>query len=197
MRTETRTYQVYPVVELTEQAQSNAHYKWLEDFDYGWSSDNRSTLELFEKLFSINVHNWQYDSCSYNYSFLTSLSGEVEELCGQRLATYIDNNYSYKLFSAKIYWSKGYCKKRKSRIFIDNSCTLTGYYMDDTILQPIYNFLQKPNPSTTFLNLIDECLTEFFKGCRDDRKYQESQENFIETSTANDWEYLQDGTFFN
>ena len=76
MRTETRTYQVYPVVELTEQAQSNAHYKWLEDFDYSWSSDNRSTLEQFEELFSVNVRNWQYDSCSYNYTFLTSLSGD-------------------------------------------------------------------------------------------------------------------------
>lgn len=197
MRTETRTYLVYPIVELTEQAQSNAHYKWLENFDYSWSSDNHTTLEQFEKLFSINVRNWQYDSCSYNYSFLTSLSGEVEELCGKRLAAYIYNNYSYKLFSAKIYWGKGYSKKRKSRIFTDNSCTLTGYCMDDTILQPIYNFLQKPNPNTTFLNLIDECLTEFFKGCRDDREYQESQENFIETSIANDWEYLQDGTLFN
>lgn len=197
MRTETRAYQVYPIQELTEQARSKAHYKWLEHSDYSWSADNSSTLQQFEELFSLDIRNWQYDSCTYNYSFFTSLSGEVEELCGQRLATYIYNNHYYRLFAPKTYWNKGNKKRRKSRIFTDSSCTLTGYYMDDTILQPIYDFLQKPVPNTTFLNLMDECLTQFFKGCRDDRRYCESQESFIETSTANDWEYLNDGTLFN
>lgn len=197
MRTETRTFEVYAINELSKQAQSKAYYKWLELSDYDWVDENRATLKAFTDIFNVKCTNFSYDANRYNYHFMTTLTDAEEELCGQRLAAYIYNNYSSKLFSPKIYWNKNSSKKRKSQIFTDNSSVLTGYYMDDTILHPIYEFLKHPNSHTTFLALLDTCLDEFFKGCRDDIADNESQEHFVEISISNKYEYLRNGTRFN
>ncbi len=39
MRTETRTYEVYNLHELTRDAQAKAHSRWMEDFDYAWANE--------------------------------------------------------------------------------------------------------------------------------------------------------------
>lgn len=197
MRTETRTYTVYSINELTQQAQSKAHYKWLESVDYSYSDDNRATLTKFLDTFFITCNHFEYDGSHYNYHFTTKLKDGLEELSGQRLATYLYNNFSNVLFPPKKYWSTKEKKKRESHVLKDNCCVLTGYYLDDTILQPLYDFLQKPNPKNTFLELLDMCLDHFFRACRDDVFYCESFDFFVEESTANDWEYFQNGTLFN
>ena len=201
MRTITREYSIFPIHELSADAQQKAYYKWIEDREYSYSSDNRNTMEQFEELFNIDVRRWSYDSCTYNYSFFTSLSAEVEELCGVRLAAYIINNHWHKLYTPKIYWGKTSVgtttKKRLSRVFRNADCTLTGYCADCAILEPIYDFLKQPDKNTTYLQLMDKCLASFFRFCRDDMQYTQSEENFHEESNANDWEYLSNGTLFN
>lgn len=131
---------------------------------------------------------------TYHFRYSTNHTKSIEELKGQRLATYIINNYEYALFPAKSYWKNG--KKRKSRIFKNTSCPFTGYYMDDDILQPVYDFLNKPEVNTDFLSLINRCLDQFFSTCRDDMADRQSEENFKEESNNNDWEYLSNGKQF-
>lgn len=194
MRTITRTYEVYPLAELTANAQQEAYYDWLNTYDYGWGSDNRETLDAFCKVFGVICTNWGYDAYTYNFSYLTNHPGTIEELAGQRLATYITNNYWYALYPAKTYWKNS--KKRKSRIFKDSSCPLTGYCFDDDILQPVYDFLRKPEETTDFMTLINRCLDHFFAVCRDDMADRESKDNFNEESELNEWEYLANGKLF-
>jgi len=187
--------------ELSVDAQKTAYYKWIENRDYSFSSDNRNTMEEFAKLFNVDIRNWSYDTCTYHYSFFTSLSGELEELSGERLARYITNNHWHRLFISKIYWGKTsvQCKtkNRLSRIFYNTDCTLTGYCADCAILQPIYDFLKHPAKNITYFKLMDKCLDSFFRFCRDDIEYTQNEDSFKEESHANNWEYLQDGQLFN
>lgn len=191
MRTITRTYDIFPLEELSAKARATAYHEWLKDFEYPWSCDNHNTLDAFEHIFNIKVTNWSYDACGYNYRFTSHYSGEEEELNGIRLLKYIVNNYWHILFKPKTYYLKGnYKKQRKSRVFTDNCCVLTGYCIDDDILQPVYDFLKFPDTRTTLYDLMDRCLDNFFKSCCDDMEYQCSEENFEESCEANGYEFF-------
>lgn len=48
MRTETRTYDVYKVDELSFTAKENAYNRWLAGYEYPWQSENMATLKAFE-----------------------------------------------------------------------------------------------------------------------------------------------------
>lgn len=196
MKTVVREYEVYPFNELSKKARENAYCEWMQHFEYAWSSENRATMKRFEEIFNISITDWSYDSYTYNYRFTSHYNGKEEELCGVRLLKYIINNYWYALFITKTYWTRDYKKTRKSRIFVQNDCVLTGYCADYDILQPIYDFIKAPD-NTTLYELMNKCLNSFFKYCRDDMKYQTSEEAFEETCTANDYEFLSDGKIFN
>lgn len=48
MRTETRTYTLYQITELSEEAKDKAHNEWLcNRYFYGWTDENRQTLDTF------------------------------------------------------------------------------------------------------------------------------------------------------
>lgn len=48
MRTETRTYTLYRITELSEEAKEKAHGEWLYNrYFYGWTYENRQTLDAF------------------------------------------------------------------------------------------------------------------------------------------------------
>ena len=171
MRTITRTYDLFQLAELSAAARDTAYNEWLRTFEYGWDSDNRNTSRY---------------------------SGKEEELCGIRLLKYIVNNYWHILFKPKTYYLKGnFNKQRRSRIFTDNCCVLTGYCADEDILRPIYDFLKAPDTRTTLYDLMDKCLDSFFKSCRDDMEYQCSEESFEESCAANDYEFLGNGKMYN
>ena len=194
MRTITRTYDLFPVGELSESARDVAHSEWLDKFHYYSGSDNEKTLEEFCRIFSVKCRSWEYDSCTYHYRFTTEHDEDIENLSGQRLATYLWNNYRRSIYKGK-YYSK-YPKYRYSRIFLDNCCPLTGYYIDHDILAPIFEHMDRPNPNTTFLSLIDHCLDSFFKACRDDYENSISKEGFVESAECNDLEFLATGKMF-
>lgn len=109
------------------------------------------------------------------------------------LAAYLHNNFGSHLFVPKIYY-KGR-RRRRSRLFCTTECPLTGYYMDNMILDPIYCFFTHPD-DTTFYDLIECCLDTFFRACRDDARYCRSEEYFAELAESNAWEYLASGTAY-
>ncbi len=194
MRTLVREYNLYPISELTAKSQERAHQEWLSHKEYAYSSDNQATLAEFEQIFNLSIRDWGYDSCSYNYNFSTDLSADIEQMQGVRLATYLINNHWHRLFTPKSYWLRG--KSRKSRVFVSSDCPLTGYCADCAVLDPIYKFLEHPNPQTTYYSLMNRCLDSLFKYCRDDVEQTERLEYFIEESEANEWEYLESGEIF-
>ncbi|KAB6147086.1 hypothetical protein GA398_13030 [Bacteroides xylanisolvens] len=196
MRTETRTYTLYRITELSEEAKEKAHSEWLcNRYFYGWTYENRQTLDAFCERFGIVCGNWRYDADNYSYDYRSRQEDCIDSLSGWRLATYLMNNHWNDLYQKKYFW-KG-MKGRKSRIFVDTCCPLTGYYIDNDILDPIYQFLKSPTGNVTFDNLMNKCLDSFFRACRDDMESTQTLEYFTEESKANDWEYLSDGKLFN
>ena len=54
MRTETRTYTLYRITELSEEAKEKAHTEWLYNrYFYGWTHENRQTLNTFCERFAL------------------------------------------------------------------------------------------------------------------------------------------------
>ena len=196
MRTETRTYTLYRITELSEEAKEKAYNQWLcNGYFYGWTHENRQTFDAFCERFGIVCRNWRYDACNYSYDYHSRQEDCIDGLSGWRLMAYLMNNHWNDLYMPKYFW-KG-TKGRKSRIFVDICCPLTGYYIDDCILDPIYKFLKSPTGNVTFDNLMNKCLDSFFRACRDDMESTQTLEYFTEESNANGWEYLSDGKLFN
>ena len=179
MRTETRTYTLYQITELSEEAKEKAHIEWLcNRYFYGWTGENRQTLDTFCERFGIVCRNWRYDAYNYSYDYRSRQEDCIDRLNGWRLATYLTNNHWSDLYAPKYFW-KG-TKGRKSRIFIDTCCPLTGYYIDNYILATMYDFLKSPSENVTFDNLINACLRSFFRACRDDMESTQTMEYFVE-----------------
>ena len=156
---------------------------------------DRQTLDTFCERLGIVCRNWRYDAYNYSYDYRSRQEDCIDRLNGWRLATYLTNNHWSDLYAPKYFW-KG-TKGRKSRIFIDTCCPLTGYYIDNYILAPMYDFLKSPSENVTFDNLINACLRSFFRACRDDMESTQTMEYFVEECNAHNWEYLSDGKLFN
>ena len=194
MKTITKTYEVYPITELSQQSVENAYYNWLSNCEYFYGSDNERTLDNFCELLQIKCFKWSYDAHTYSFRCEMKQDEAIQSMKGVRLATYIHNNFGYCLFISKTYYGKN--KKRNSSILKEKSCVLTGYYIDEYILEPIYRILNKPDKYMDFYSLIRECLNKYFEACRDDVAHCQSQEYFKEESLVNGREYLSDGTLF-
>ena len=196
MRTVQRTYTLFTISELEDTTRQKAYTDWLaKGQEYPYAPFNRNTLEAFCNLFRIVCTNYRYDSCTYYYRFYTEQEEDTEELSGIRLRTFICNNFHYGLYYPKTYWTKDLKKKRNSHITLISSCPLTGFIMDDIMLQPLTDFMRSPD-TRNFKELTGDCLEAFFRSCRDDCEYHESEEYFKDESHGNNWEYLKDGTPF-
>ena len=203
----TKTIKIYSASELSEDAQQRAYENWLQTAEYGWGEENRQTLEAFEKIFPIDVKNFDYSNRSdINWKFTET--DEIENLSGQRLANYIWNNYKNQIFKGK-YFSTDFkkCKvdsqhpagitykKRYSRIMLENSCVLTGYCIDDDILKEVYNLLDQPNlfNNTTFKDLMETCLNNWLTACQNDYEGCSTMEYFLDSAEANECEFDENG----
>lgn len=187
MRTETIT--VYNYNELSGEAKQVALNWWQgcnASTGYAWEGENRDTLEAFLDLFS----------CKLNRYGQVSTNVDHEELKGVRLMAKLWTYYGPSLYEGKYYHNKpvgakGY-KSRRSNCQLEASCVLTGYCMDDDILKPVYEAMNKPYRGT-FIELMQDCINEYEEAVRRDREYQDSEEYFSEMCEANGYEFTEDG----
>jgi hypothetical protein len=204
---------VYEYSELSEEAKETAWKNWLnKDHEYFWADTNEKTLYKFADIFPIKINGYNYDSCSGGISFSFTGEHDIEEMTGFRLAKYIWNNYKWDIFKGKYYGKLVKTFKdgtpipiskehpaglrhiiKYSNIVLDNCCVLTGYCVDDDILQPVYDFLKKPNDKICFYDLMEKCLDSWIDSCKKDCAYQESQEFFEEEAEANGYEFDEEG----
>jgi hypothetical protein len=201
---------LYKFSELSEEAKEKAIQKWRNDnYNYQpWFIDEANkSFEKFADLFSIDWRNIDY--CEpYRNEYSIKLDDQIKELSGQRLATYIWNNFKRDLFKGKFYFKDCYTYpngkktednrqykryiKRYSKIFLDNSCVLTGVCYDQDLLQPIYDFLNKPT-DIDFETLLNDCIYSLCHSVSAEIEYQSSDEAIIETIEANDYDFLENG----
>jgi hypothetical protein len=175
---------LYKFEELTPAAQSKAidEYRNQPWREYAWQHENVDTLKAFCKLFDIDIKRGS-DNPRFN------INNNALHLSGQRLATYLWNNYRTFLYKGKYYYNK---KSRRSRVMLENSCVLTGFYVDDAILSDVYAFMTKPN-SRDFKTLLNNCLENWERAVREDREEQDSDLYIKETIIANDYDFTKDG----
>ena len=158
MRTVQRTYTLFGIAELEDEARQRAYTDWLaKGNDYLYASENCDTLEAFCNLFRIVCTNYRYDSCTYAYRFYTKHEADTEELSGVRLLAYLYNNFHAGLYKPKVYWTKDRKKRRRSRISVTCECPFTGVVSDEIILQPLMDFMRSPD-TRNFKELMRETV---------------------------------------
>lgn len=163
-------------------------------YKYPWNYENLQTIEKFCQLFNLRIKHYSYNEHSFSYMFDSKHDSEIDKLSGSRLCAYLYNNYDVYLFNQKQYHSKD--NVRYSKIFLEENYELNGYYLDCTILEPIFKFLERPEKEVTFLKLMDKCLNAAFDSCKEDVKGYFSEEIFKEECKEEDYMFLEDGTRF-
>lgn len=192
---------LYKFNELSKSAKQKAIENYRNSDNYFDYSDIEGSVKAVIELFNLKTgRTWDDIRTSH-------IDDSILELKGIRLATYLWNNYKTELFKGKYFslWSKteksykhykeGYpvLKSRHSKVILNNDCTLTGVSFDNDILQPVYDFLKKPDVNTTFEDLIKDIENAISKCYRDTEEWINSDEYITETIEANDYEFTQDG----
>lgn len=153
-------------------------------------------------------------------SWLDPISGHIDDnilqLKGLRLQKYIWNNFKTGLYKGKYFslWSKtettyehhpeGYpvLKSRYSKVILSNSCVLTGVSYDNSLLQPIYDFLENYRLKADYYSymdfetLINDCFESLDKSLQTEEEYRNSDEAIIEDIETNEYEFTKDGRVF-
>lgn len=205
---ETKTINIFTFDELTEEAKEKAIEKFRSNDDYFWDDDNRKVLDEFEKNFPVNIGTWEYGYHKYINFTMESFENDeqVLEFTGQRLATWLWNNYKDVLYKGKYYSKGNYTyvnpenvndykyeyKQRYSRVLLEENC-LTGYCVGYDILKPLHDFIKKPNNSDTFESLLNDCLESWLDSCHKDYEYSQSDEAITETIEANEYYFDEEG----
>jgi len=207
---------VYQFSELSEQAKENAicQYRNSERYNQHYFDEVIESVKAVCELFNLKTgREWTDIRTSH-------IEDNILELKGVRLYKYIVNNYWSSLYKRKFLGSIGdnrVIKHRMSKtnfydmskgarvnssnfiysnIQFDNCCTLTGVCYDNDILQPIYDFLKRPNLSTTFEDLIQEIESAISRTFDNTETWLNSDEFIRDEIEANEYEFKADGSRF-
>lgn len=191
----TITTDVYHFEQLSDEAKEKARDWWrqAEAEDPAWANERRESLEAFCKEFPVELRGWEYDAHSYRIDRAWTAGPESQELKGSRLIGFLLNEYGPRvLWEPKVY-EKG-DKKRKSKIImVETSCPFTGYCMDDDLLEPIRQYLKKPDLELCYRDLMGQCLNAWGKSCVEDVAWMNSDAQVDETIIANEYEFDEAG----
>jgi hypothetical protein len=201
---------LYKFSELSEEAKQTAINYFQSDQDYShiWH-EAKNSLNKFCDIFNIAWCNIDPEE-PYRNEYSLNLDSDVLALSGFRLAAKLWSNYKTDIFKGKYYslWSKkdvsyehyknGYpvLKFRHSKIITDNGHVLTGVCYDDSLLKPIYDYLEKPNTRIDFETLLHDCINSFCHDIASEIEYQNSEEAIAETIEANEYAFTEDGQLY-
>lgn len=208
---------VFTINELSPIVKEKAIEKYRDEIDnFAWQDENRESMEKFAEIFPIKIRNWSYGGRGEGVQFYFESEDYIEELSGQRLATYLWNNYKNDLWKGKYMGSlktNDYVKHNRikspvkvnsvgnrhnpyySAITLDNSCVLTGYCMDDDLTDNIYSFINKPD-DRNFRDLLEDCFDAWVTACNRDIEWQQSDEYIIEQIENSEMEFDECGKRF-
>jgi hypothetical protein len=212
MRTIQQT--VFSFDELTNEAKENARNEVRNIIDpFPFMDEAYNTVKEFFSVFGVTWRNISFEESYYN-SYSVNFSDDVLSLTGHRLAKYIWNNYKIHLFRGKYYGKLAHTYKdgspiekskehpagtrhvkRYSRVFLSTGCVLTGVCYDYDILNPIYEFLNKPDGR--YINdLIEECISSISESVKSEIRFRLSDEGIYEEIESNGYEFYEDGSLF-
>ena len=213
METITKTYNLYSFDELSEDAKSCAKDNITNEYWAEWIfSDAHETLVKFCDIFNIDYRNIDYLE-PYRNEYTIKQDEDILNLSGLRLHKYLINNYYNQLFEPKYLKCFDEHKNHRniknhtaqntkkeysfyySSLKLDNSCVLTGMCYDMDILDPIYDFLQKPN-NQDFETLLNDCIYSLCHSVSSEYEATFEDDYISEHCAANDYQFLEDGEIF-
>lgn len=198
MRIEIKEIKIYKFEELTEESKEKARriFRTANHVNgYAWDNENNDSLKAFLDLFNCSLKRGGYVRCN------DSDTGEME---GLRLYKYIMNNFYDDIYKPKSYWINDgirncvgmNSKTRYSKIFkVWDNCSLTGYCMDNDLLQPVIDFLKKPS-GTCFNDLLTSCYESWEYTVKKEQEYQDSNKAIDENISINEYEFYEDGSLY-
>lgn len=210
------TITLFEYSELSEEAKKHAYQQWYDKHIVDkphWAEENKNSMEAFAEAIGIEVTDWSYGGHGEGVSWRTGweYEDEILALTGIRLLKWIHNNLGSVLYKGKYYslWSKidqnpyytegghapwGKLKSKHSKvIFETRQCNLTGYCMDESLLDPFYDFIKNPCQNKDLKDLIEESFHNWVRDCNADSEYKTSREYF-EENEAGEHDYEEDGT---
>jgi len=206
---------IYKFDELNDDAKQTAIDYFRETEDFSWLiGEATDTLNAFCEIFPVRWSNIDFTE-TYRSSWSVNLDDSVSELSGWRLSTYLWNNYRHGLYRGKYYGklvntfpdgrpipkSKEHPIGqrhvfRHSNITMENSCILTGMCYDDSILGPIYDFMENPSDVVDFSDLLNDCMDTLISDVWNAIEAQYQDDNIIESIDAYGYEFTEDGKLF-
>ena len=190
---------IYHYDELSEQAQHVAIESMRERISdiriESDSDDYRNTLEMIERIFRVNIYDWNVDE--YNSYFRFDFVGIDEDMENEPrlLLRYLNTNVLPCIDNQKRYYSKTAKASRKSRILYNKSYEycLTGCWCDNAIDNALNNIKQSVKNKFNAREFVNSILEGFFKQWRNDYEYSNSDECIEEDIEANNYEFYENG----
>ena len=195
--------EVFKFDELNDKAKEKARAWYREGDSYPWADENREALEAFCEHFGCSARDWSYSSYDSSIS-VGNMPENAEDIKGLRLYAWLGHNHFDYLFPWKfigfkpspIEKGKNVTYLRKySKVHRAHACP-TGYYASESMLDPIYRFLESPTKDKTLRDLLKDCMEEWVDACQKDSEYYSSDESVDENITINEYEFTADGSFY-
>ena len=179
-------YTIEELKGLNPEGYENAYYKFAEAEGafYNWANEAVDSVEKFLSLFDCTLRDFVIgsvynDDYSYNDDYIYLWNDEeeynecfeIDELSGEKLKSYLQLAHGETIEKFEF-------------------CPLTGYCLDITLLEPVYEFLTgKNHQDSTLKDLIDMALSRALNEVDGDYEYQTSEEAFEEKSRDEDMYY--------
>lgn len=197
---------LYKAKELSEVAQAAAHQQYLSiGMEFYQGEDYIMSLRKGLKAFDCRLDDYRIEWGCKNRSHVkwtltANGSGlgygednKVLNMKGLRLHKYIINHYECFLTENKpvgkyISERRNYQMRNKA-VRVATQCPFTGVTTDESFLEPIRNFMDKPTMNTTFEDLIDSAVENLLSDAEKEYEYTLSLQYFLEMAEANEWEY--------
>jgi len=174
----TQTKITYKFNELSDDAKDAARDWYRTDLEFCWADEWRESLKGFCDHFPAAARDWSISTWSYSYVEIESTeSDDVNELTGIRLWKWLNNTGH---FNAKT---------------LSGEYPLTGFYGDELLLDPIREFRDRPNSTTTLPELMQACGDAWLMAYIAEWEYSYSDEAVDENIICNEYDFDEDGKF--
>lgn len=183
---------LYKFDELSDDAKEKAREWYRDGLEYPWFQELADSLKGFEKSLPIEIKDYSYGlEANRSYINYEITDDNIQDLKGLRLRRWLINNFWNALEKGE-FQSTGH-KSRYSKMTKKVSCPFTGFCMDENLLDPIRDFINRPNDKETFESLIDECFESFINAISKDIEYYYTDESVDENILANEYEFTENG----
>ena len=190
----THTIKTYDINELTPEAQQRALDHWVEHHHAIFWRDEilESLTALFDHCNGVTLKNYSLDYCQ-SWLTLSFDEDDARQLQGARAMAWIENNLIYGL---RISW-RGIKRKELSkygryyRPGMVKPCPFTGLCYDDEYIDALLKDIKE---GATLEQAFEWLVGTYQKMYTSEIEEQQSLEYFKEHASANEYQFLKDGT---